>query len=95
MFANPPFDSVCPSSQPVVVQVSVEQAVQAAVEAEVDEARVEVQAQRWGVVGEGVGGLHHAPGLAQPPQQLLKVSHLSLDKQPLPGEGPWRDGWEV
>lgn len=70
---------------PVVLQVGVEQVLQAVVQAEGDEEAVEVQAERGAVLRDGWRWRHHPSTLSQPPQQLLQVCQLLRDEQTPPG----------
>lgn len=84
-------DSSCGSSDsggegdpPVVLQVGVEQVLQAAVQAEGDEGAVEVQAERRAVLRDGWTRGHHSSTLRKPPQKLLQVCQLLRDEQASP-----------
>lgn len=70
---------------PVVLQVGVEQVLQAVVQAEGDEEAVEVEAEGGAVLRDGWGRGHHTSTLSKPPQQLLQVCQLLRDEQTPPG----------
>ena len=69
----------------MVLQVGVEQVLQAAVQAEADEQAVEVEAEEGAVPRDGGRRGHHPPSLSQPPQQLLQICQLLRDEQAPPG----------
>ncbi len=69
-----------------MLQVAVEQVLQAVVQAEGDEEAVKVEAEGVAVLRNRGRRSHHPPTLSQPPQQLLQVCQLLWDEQTSPGE---------
>lgn len=69
-----------------MLQVAVEQVLQAVVQAEGDEDAVEVQTQGGAVLRNRRRCSHHSSTLSQPPQQLLQVGQLLRDEQTFSGE---------